>query len=519
MDKQTSEEALKEMQALDLLWQEASAKSFMVFCDGLSMPGVNGPQIFETCMADFQREFFEDVAPCVEALRVGGHPPKRRFWVERTKKASKDSDLAVIVSWLIAFCERPILVQVCAASSEQAGIIENRVRTLLHYNEWLSQYIEVVERKIRSTKNPNTVVCQIEATGSAGAAQGPTPDLLILNELTHVDKWSVMETHMNNADGVPRGIVIVCTNAGSKGSPAWSWREAALENTKRWSTYIWDKPAPWLNAEDIEDAKARDIIGMEYKRLWKGEWVSGAGNAVGEDVIDAAFRMEKPLYMPKQGWIYLAGLDLGVSHDHAGLAIVGVLPRAQRVQVAHCRRWAPTKIVEGKKEVDLIGVERAAISLCQKFRVRAMYYDPNAGGSYMAQRVRKHGIICREQSFKPAGMTAMAEAFVTLMKSYMLEAYDDKDSALKSDFKKFNIEHKPPSNYKLVAISDSSGHADVGTAVLTCLPQIIEYLGGFGALLNTDTIAFVEEDLTEQEIKELPDEFKELFDFYDSLED
>lgn len=506
----------EEIQALEYMWLQSASRNFMTFVEGVQQPGVNGPDLFDEIMAPFQREFFEDIAPSLEALKEGGMPPRRRFWVERTKKASKDSDMALVVAWLIAFTERPLLIQVCAASSEQAGIIENRVRTLMHYNEWLEEHVEVVERKIRNKQRPNTVVCQIEATGSAGAAQGPTPDLLLLNELTHVDKWEVMATHMHNADGVPRGIVIVCTNAGNKNSPAWDWRTAAIENPKRWHTYILSEPAPWLNPEDIADAKSRDVIGTDFRRLWKGEWVSGAGSAVEEDVVEAAFRLDNWTYHYETGWLYLAGLDLGVSHDHAGLMIVGVDPKSQRVITARARRWAPTTVSGDKKEVDLINVERTAASWCKKYRVRSLHYDPNAGGSYMAQRLRKHGIICKEQSFKPAGMTAMAEAYVTLMKAFILECYTDDKTLLKQDLLKFNIEHKPPSNYKLVAMSDSAGHADVGTALLTCLPQAVEYLGGFGALLRTDTIASVDtEPLSREEEKNLPDEFKDLFKMYE----
>ena len=509
---------LSEIEAIEAAWRDAASKDFLEFINGIVMPAANGEAIFDDIMADFQREFFEDIAPCVHALVKGDVPPRRRFWLERTKKASKDSDMALIVCWIIAFCDRPILVQVCAASSEQASIIENRARQILHYNPWLNEHLEVIERKIRKKSQPNVVICQIEATGSAGAAQGPTPDLLILNELVHVDKWSVMETHMNNADGVPRGIVIISTNAGIRGSGAWKWREAYKANPDRWSCYIRSCPAPWINEEDIADAKSRDPIGTEFGRLWYGKWVSGMGDAVGEDAIEAAFRLQYPTESPENGWMYLIGLDLGVSHDHAGVAVVGVEPRKQEVKVAYVKGFAPEKIQDGKKEVDLMAVEAAVRWRAKQYNALCVRYDPAAGGSYMAQRLRSNGISCREQSFKNAGQTAMAEAFVTLMKARMLACYDDREGRLRRDFAKLSIEHKPPSGYKLTSTSDSTGHADVGVAVIMCLPQIVELMGGMDTLLKTDIIASADTtDLSKEELEHLPEEFKELWEMYDDI--
>ena len=523
MSDELNDDVIQEAEALEVAWREACADSMMAFANGLNMPGVSGPEIFGGIMADFQRDFFEDIAPNIEALRANAMPEKRRWYLERTKKSSKDSDLAVIICWLVAFTDRPLLIQVCAASGEQASIIENRARDLLHYNPWLGEHLEVIERKIRSRKFPSTTVCQIESTGSAGAAQGPTPDLLILNEMVHVDKWSVLEAHLNNADGVPRGIVIMSTNAGILGSPAWAWREAVLDDPVRWTCHIWSKMAPWLNEADIEDARKRDVIGTEFLRLWTGKWVSGTGDAVGEDVLKAAFKMNGPVQRPENDWHYLIGLDLGISHDHAGAAVIGVHPRQQRVQTCLVRGWAPSKVMneQGKLEVDLQNVEDTVRRWAKVYGVRSLHYDPAAGGSFMAQRLRSSGVICLEQPFKASGMTAMAESFVTLLKGGLLECYHDDEGRLMRDFGKFSIEHKPPSSYKLVSIRDSSGHADVGTAVIVALPTAVDLLGGIAGLLRGDVVAsFMDnKDLDKEEIKQLPDEFKELWEMYDNMPD
>ena len=68
----------------------------MLFVRGLKIASQTGPAVFENCMAGFQRDTFIEMAPSLEALRVGEKPKMQRFWIERTKKASKDADLAVV---------------------------------------------------------------------------------------------------------------------------------------------------------------------------------------------------------------------------------------------------------------------------------------------------------------------------------------------------------------------------------------------------------------------------------------
>ena len=80
---------------IDSAFEAASKKSFMHFARGLTIPSARGPVLFEMVMADFQRKFFEDIAPSLHALRDGEMPPHRRFWLERTKKTAKDADVAI----------------------------------------------------------------------------------------------------------------------------------------------------------------------------------------------------------------------------------------------------------------------------------------------------------------------------------------------------------------------------------------------------------------------------------------
>ena len=491
-----------------------SSDDMMFFIRSLKIPSGHGPKRYSSVLEDFQKETFEKLAPSLMALRDGQIPPIRRFWVERTKKSGKDSDIAACIVWLMAFPHKPMKVQICAANSKQAGIIKNRAIEILYYNPWLDNLVEIVEGQIRNKKQFRQVWAKIEATDSQGAAHGETPDLLILNELVHVAKWRAMADHMANADGVPRGIVIISTNAGFKGTPAHVWRKSAIDNQNRWSIHIWDQVAPWINPDDVKEARARDPIGAEFARLWRGQWISGTGGAVSEANIERAFCLPGPLDVPEPGWTYFAGLDLGVSHDHAAVVTVGLNRQEGRVKVARVRAFVPSvPNDQGDLEVDLIAVEAYCMEMYRRFRITWFGYDPAAGGSFMAQRMRKKGVNTVKINFSaPSVQSEMATAFVLVLKDGKLECYDDDEGRLRRDFGKFSIEAKIPTGYKLVAISDEFGHADAGVALIIPLPRIIEELGGWGGLEETEVLAELGDDVFGDEaVDGMPDELKEIF--------
>jgi len=484
--------------------------NFFSFASGLIIPSAQGPRQFSKCIQPFQIETFKSLAPSLHAVRDGTMPPCRRFWIERTKKAGKDSDLAICLLWLMAYSTRPVKGQVCASHSKQARIIEDRAIEILRYNPWLNDRVEIVQSLIRNKQIPREIWVRIEATDSTGGAHGQTPDILILNELVHVSRWKAMEDHMNNADGVPQGIVIVSTNAGIRGTKAYLWREEALANKQRWKSHIWNTKAPWLSDEDVEAARLRDPVGSEWTRLWKGEWIDGTGNAIDSKSIDRCFDNElQPLVGPEKKWIYIAGLDLGITHDHSGLVVLGVNIQEQKIRLAWMRGWAPSKVTG---EVDLTEVEETCYNIHRTFGLTWLGYDPYEA-RLLAQRLTKKGVPMAEMSFSPKNLTAMAQSFVQVMEAGKLECYDDTDGRLRRDFGKFNIVHKPPSGYKLESVSDEYGHADVGTALVICLPYAVQLLGGGNWLTPDDSLwEDIDEPITKEEIDEMPDELRDIYE-------
>ena len=509
-----------ELVAAEMEYRRRSRKDFLTFAGGLLIPSASGPQVFDQCMAPFQHECFRALEPSLKAVRDWKMPPIRRFWIERTKKAGKDSDLAVCLLWLVAFSERPLLVQVCAANRGQASIIKRRSEDLLKLNPWLKEFVTVQQNRLHGPTRNQEVV--IEATDVTGGAHGETPAVLVLNELVHVAKWKAMEDHMNNADGVPQGVVIVSTNAGIKGTKAELWRREAMESKGRWKVMAYRGRAPWVSDEDVAEAKRRDPVGSEFKRLWVGQWVLGTGGAVMEDKLEACFRHDGPMVSRVPGWEFAAGLDLGRSHDHAGLSVLGANMKEQRLRVAWVKGYAPSlKNDKGVMEVDSDEVERACLWAMKTYNLSWFGYDPAEGGGFMAQRLRKQGLPMREMTFGAKNLNIMARAFTGAVNDGKLECYDDPEGRLRRDFGKFQFKDRGILGYKLEAVSDEYGHADVGTALVIVLPKAIEMIGGLPGLLPDDELMMDmgEKPITKEEYKEMPDSMREIMEAYDDMDE
>ena len=501
---------LAESERIFEAYKERAASDFLCFVRGLTIAAAVGPRVFESVMAPFQRDTFEDMAPSIHALRDGDQPEWSRWWLERTKKASKDADLAIILLWVLCFPTRPFYSQVGAGDKDQAAIVKERITHLLHHNPWLNEYVEVVQWHVRSKKalvNGQPMArLDIMAT-DIGGAHGGTPDLLVINELTHVTKWEFVQNLMDNADGVPRGMAIVATNAGYKGTQAEVWRKNAIGN-RRWRVHIWSKPAPWHNMEAIEDARTREVSKSRFNRLWYGKWPSGKGDALDDELVNKCFvsSWKKSLDKPLPGYIYVAGLDIGVHKDHTGLVVVGVNQARKKIDLAWMQAWEPST----KGRVPLGDVRSACILVNRIFRLEALLYDPSQA-ELLAQDLRPYMQTIR-MPFTPKNCDLMATRLIQVINNGFLRLFDDDSGRLRRDLGKFDIVEKPY-GIKMQAVSDEFGHADVGTALLICLPAAVELLEGVGRLMEGDVLVDTnDEDLTEEEVERMPESLRDIYD-------
>lgn len=509
-----SQELIRQENRFMAAYLKKCPDDFKVFYSGLKIKAGSVPAVFNRVAYPYQKDFLESVVGPIQQLRNGEMPSHRRWWVERTKKASKDADLALIVAWLVAFPVRPFFGQIGAADGEQAGILKERITDLLFYNPWLNEHIEIVLNQVRSKKKipgTNKALAHVDilAADAAGGAHGGTPDILIINELTHIQKWEFVTTLLANATGVPHGIVIIATNAGFKGSEAEKMKLNAIRQDF-WKVFVWAKPSPWMSADSLADEKRRNTP-SSWDRLWLGKWVSGVGDTVTESKIDAAFCRMMALPGPDAGWQYIAGVDLGIKKDHSAVFVMGYNYTKRKLRAAYWQRWKPDPIT---REVNLIDVQSVVKRVCRIFGVQSLYYDPHQA-VLMAQQLMQDGVVCKEMSFStPSNLMAMATSYIQAMDFEVLELYDDELGTLRQDLGKFKIEERRY-GYRITAVADINGHADVGTAMLITLPHAVGALGlgecDLSHLMSVDG----DDDgspLTKSEIDTMDDGLREIYE-------
>lgn len=427
------------------------------FQASLVIPSAHGPARFGSVMADFQRERFAQINPALVAVARGKKPATGRFWWEATKGASKDSDLAVCLVWLLAFSKRPLLCQVGAADQDQAAEMKKAAADVLRLNGWLAG--RVLVNNWRLTCPATNATAEIVAADVAGS-HGARPDVAIINELSHITKQEFAENLMDNAGKIPNGLAVIATNAGFLGTWQARWRQIA-STSDRWACHVWDRPSPWLDPLEIEEAEQRNSQ-SRYRRLWWGVWASGSGDAIDMADIEAAITQSGPMTGREPNYLFVAGLDLGVRRDHSALVILGCHRASGRVRLAACQSWSPSR----GREVDLQLVQSAVLAANRKYNVVRVGFDPSQA-LLMAQQLRRLGVRMQEVPFVGRNLNAMASTLLESFRSGILDLY--RHPALIRDLMRLQIVEKAY-GYKLESIRDDEGHADTATAFAIALP-------------------------------------------------
>jgi hypothetical protein len=443
------------------------AREPLAFIEALIIPSASGPQRFGDVMADFQRDWFATVAPSLLAVAYGHKPPITRFWCERTKGASKDSDIACCLLWLLAFTTVPLDCQVGAADRDQAAELRKAATDIIYLNPWLGPRIEA--QTWRLVCEATASACDIIASDVAGS-HGARPDVVLLNELSHVTKETFAQNLLDNASKKPRGLVIIATNAGFTSTWQADWRQMASES-RRWHFHTQSEPAPWLGDEELEEAERRNSR-SRFRRLFWGEWVSQLGDALDAADIEACVvKSLGPMRATRtKGWFYIGGLDIGIKQDHSAFVVVAGRYDSQSLRLAYVENWAPSPRTG---QVDLTRVERTILEMHERYELSTLAYDPYQAG-LMAQRLSRRGLDVTEVPFVGKHLNEMASTLLDVFRSRRIRLY--RHDKLIDDLGKLSIVEKSY-GYRLEAARTQDGHADTATALSIALPLAVAESG------------------------------------------
>ncbi len=299
-------------------------------------------------MDPWQASDFSALDPALRrAAGRSDEPAKMRAYLERGRGHSKTTDLAVTAVWALAFSTRPLRGFCYAADKDQANLLRQAMETLVRLNPWLGEILTVEAHRVANTAQGHPGeggTLTIEAS-DVGSSYGILPDLIIADELVH---WqgdgSLWHSLISSAAKRSNCLMVVISNAGFVDSWQWSVREAARTDPA-WIFSRLDGPvASWLTADRLDEQR-RMLPAVAYARLWGNQWSTGGGDALTPADIAAAFLPDlQPMTGLEPGWLFVAGVDLGLTRDCSAVVVLGVPAggRSGRIRLAHNRLWRPT---------------------------------------------------------------------------------------------------------------------------------------------------------------------------------
>lgn len=407
---------------------------------------------------------------------------QNRGYLERPRGHSKTTDLAVMVSWALAFARQPIKGFAFAADKDQAGLLKDAIATLCRVNPWLDAMLTVQRFDVLNTadRHPGQG-SKLEITASdVGTSYGILPDFIIADELTHWTEGAEGLWHSISSSAAKRERCFLCviSNAGFADSWQWQVREAARIEPSWVFSRLDGVQATWMS-EAVLQEQARMLPPIAYARLWENQWSSGGGDALLQSDIDAAFLGHlKPFPGRANGWLFGGGLDLGVKRDYTSVVLLGV-PDARwgKIRLASHRVWKPQEQAEGK--VDLSEVEQHILDLDKQFGIEQVGFDPwqaellasrveaDAGRRRRNQRRRRWAEpFMNELPPTAANLREQASLTIESFTDRRLEMYEC--GALRHDLQRLRAEDTAQ-GFKLRSPRDGHGHGDTFSAFALAL--------------------------------------------------
>jgi phage terminase large subunit-like protein len=440
-------------------------------------------------MDPWQRDDFAALDPAL--MRCNGRSKadaKMRAYLERGRGHSKTTDLAVMAVWALAFATRPLRGYCYAADKDQAGLLHDAMATLLRLNRWLGEILTVEAHRVVNTaaKHPGEGGTLTIEASDVGSSYGILPDLIIADELVH---WQgdggLWHSLISSAAKRSNCLAVIISNAGFCDSWQWTVREAARTD-EAWIFSRLDGPqASWLSPARLAEQR-RMLPAVAYLRLWENQWSTGGGDALTPADIAAAFVDKlQPMTGKETGFMFVAGVDLGLTRDCSAVVVLGVPygGSSGRIQLAHNRLWRP---VLGKK-IDLTEVESHILALDQRYHLEFTTFDPWQM-EHLAQRLEADSAHRRRNQLRRFGSKPwMREVPPTAANlrdqaTLVIESFGDRRlllypcEPLRRDLLKLRVEEKSY-GCRLVSPRDGDGHGDTFSAFALALLVAHEIAG------------------------------------------
>jgi len=445
----------------------------------------------------WQRDDFQALDPGWRQVvgQTNGEDAKKRAYLERPRGHSKTLDLAVMSTWALFASRRRLSGYAAAADKDQARLLRDSVAGLVRINPWLGRILTVKQYQVSNDRTGSTLEI---LSSDAPTSYGLTPDFVICDELVHWQGRDLWDSLISSAAKRRACMVVVISNAGFGESWQWDTREA-IRTDPAWHFSRIDGPrASWITEDRLAEQR-RLLPHIAFRRLWLNEWTSGVGDALDHADVDRSIKLKGPVKRSRPGWVFVAGLDLGLSRDKAALAVVGKhvghveeKPKPKRkltgvqtamidaglcddpevesetihhegtgrLRLARLKVWTPPK----KGKVDIEEIEETIADLDDRFHLQ-VGADPWQA-AYLIERLQKRNVQIEPVDFTGNNLKSMCSATLEAFSESQIELYEHPQ--LIADLKALRVVEKSY-GVRLDSPRGPGGHGDCATALAIAL--------------------------------------------------
>jgi hypothetical protein len=403
-------------------------------------------------------------------------PPVMSSWSERPRGHSKTSDIAVSVAWGLLFATRPIRGICAAADKDQAALLKQAIETLCRLNVWIDALLTVQANKIYNIRTGASLEI---ISSDVATSYGHLVGFIVCDEITHwqEDRGERLWQSLLSTSGKRPCVLSIICNAGFEQTFAHKIREKVKSDPAWYFSHLDGSQASWISPATLE-AQRRLLPQTAAARLWDNVWSSGAGDVLDPADVQAAFREDlRPHDAKRPGFVYVAGVDLGLSRDCSAIVTLAIPDGgvAGRIQLADHMLWRPTL---GKK-INLMEVEKYILALDEKFTLQFCSFDPWQS-ELLAQRIeadtdrrrrnlrRRFGQLPFMRGLPPTPGNLQQQA------SLLIESITDRRllfypcEPLRRDLSRLRAVEKSY-GVRIESPRDASGHGDSASALLLAL--------------------------------------------------
>lgn len=291
--------------------------------------------------------------------------------------------------------ESNVEIVIVSGDQEQAGIVHSEASGFVRREGRLEAVLDVRAAEILNTATK----CRLRTMSSDVASSygiGAKRTLIIFDELHVATNRGLLDSMLSSVAKAPGSRLLAITNAGYRDTPAWELRQQCRAGDdpalRYWDAAEQGVQPSWISEEELA-RQERLLPPSVFRRLWRCEWQSGAGDYLLEEQVDACIDPKlDPLSMQfsaQHG--HFIGVDAGLRHDRTVVAVVR--KEGERIDCVHLATWYGSQ----EHPVSLEAVFSYVLDLSKRIpRLRRMLYDPWQL-QHAAERWRRAGIHCTEE--------------------------------------------------------------------------------------------------------------------------